>query len=516
MAKQEPLFDLIQSLSQTEKRYFKLHSSMQFPGEQKNYVQLFELIEKQARSASGYDEDLILKQMQVKYFSQLKRHLHTKIMESLRAYHAGESIDVQVHAHIQDFEILLQKSLYRQSRKSLDRARKLAEKHERFTEIIRINKLETKLLRAENDLDRLDRHIEQAHGDLDNIVQRIESEIAFDKAFVHIIKFNKEFEFVRSAKELAVLQEILEQQIPKTDPDSLSVDARLKHFYIHGLYWFFVADFERSAEWFGKHLSCIEDNDWIIQEQMPTYVRALGNNALLHLKLNKYDVFKASLEKLQNIKQQPQQIQAYIDYSSYMFRLMYHTQIGEFSEAVKCVDSERHHIDKIQHEITEKDILYVERTYVLFKTMIAYLGTGELRKALRILNEFLNSADTDLKQDSYCVARIINLFIHYELGNADLLEYNLKSTYRFLNKKERLYQFETVMMNFVKKALDINNPKELAAAFKTLKAEIEPLAQQEFERNVFDHFDFISWLNAKIEGRSFADVVQKSSPALPK
>ncbi len=508
MAKREPLFDLIQSLTQTEKRYFKLFSAMQFGGDQKNYAQLFELIEKQGRSAASYDESALLKKMPSKYFSQLKRHLHTKIMESLRAYHAGESIDVQIHAHIHDFEILLQKSLYRQSGKSLQKARRLAENHERFAEIIRINKLETKLLRTQNDLDQLDQHIEKVQHDLTHIVRRIEDEVAFDKAFVHIIKWNKELEFVRSAEELAALDKIFERQLPDAQVADLSVDALLKLYYIKGLYAFFTGNFAQSAVHFQKHLECIEANSWVIAEQMPTYVRALGNHALLHLKLNHFQDFADGLERLKGIKQQSHQIQQYVDYSVYMFELMFYTQTGQFEKAVQNIEGRDDEIGKIEQLIEQQNIMYTERTYVLFKSMIAYLGSGNLRQALRMLNTFLNSADTDLKQDSYCMARIINLFVHFELGNADLLEYNLKSTYRFLNKKERLYRFETVMMDFIQNALEITSESALRNAFADLKKQIQPLEEQEFERNVFDHFDFISWLDAKVERKTFAELVQ--------
>jgi tetratricopeptide (TPR) repeat protein len=515
MAKQEPLFDLVSSLSQTEKRYFKLYSSMQFAGEKKNYAQLFELIEQQTRSASGYDEAAILATLPIKYFSQLKQHLHVKIMESLRAYHAGESIDVQIQAHVHDFEILLKKSLYRQSRKALEKARKLAEKFERYTEIIRINKLETKLLRTENDVDRLDRHIQQVHAEIDAIVERITHEIAFDKAFVHIIKWNKKVEFVRNADEMQTLKAVFDAQLPDADPARLSVDARLKYFYVKGLYFFFLGDFEQSCTYFQDHLACIEANQWIINEQLPTYVRALGNYALLNLKLNRFEAFADGVQRLQNIEKQSTQIQQYADYSAYTFKLMYFTQIGQFEKAVDCIEQNTSAIKAIEERIEAQNILYTEHTYVLFKSMIAYLGVGDLRKALRILSNFLNSGNADLKQDSYCMGRIINLFIHFELGNADLLEHNLKSTYRFLNKKERLYHFETEMMNFITKALEITSPKELQAAFETLKSKIAPLAQQEFERNVFDHFDFIAWLDAKIENRPLSQIVQRKFPTNP-
>ena len=51
------LFDLIHSLTKSEKRYFKLMSSRHAIGGENNYIVLFDAIEKQ----SIYDEDKIFK-----------------------------------------------------------------------------------------------------------------------------------------------------------------------------------------------------------------------------------------------------------------------------------------------------------------------------------------------------------------------------------------------------------------------------------------------------------------------
>ncbi|MCT4560919.1 MAG: hypothetical protein N4A41_06035 [Crocinitomicaceae bacterium] len=48
----ESIFELIRSLTKSEKRYFKLHASRHTIGEENNYVTLFDYIDKQA----AYDE----------------------------------------------------------------------------------------------------------------------------------------------------------------------------------------------------------------------------------------------------------------------------------------------------------------------------------------------------------------------------------------------------------------------------------------------------------------------------
>ena len=45
---------------------------------------------------------------------------------------------------------------------------------------------------------------------------------------------------------------------------------------------------------------------------------------------------------------------------------------------------------------------------------------GKFEDALTFINEYLNTADPKLKQDSYCIARVINLLIHFEKSSSNL------------------------------------------------------------------------------------------------
>ncbi|MFL2570564.1 MAG: hypothetical protein ACJ0QL_01640 [Parvicellaceae bacterium] len=63
------LFDLISSLTMSEKRYFKLFSSRHVIGESNDYIHLFNAIEKQ----KVYSEDVLKKASYVKNLSQEKK-----------------------------------------------------------------------------------------------------------------------------------------------------------------------------------------------------------------------------------------------------------------------------------------------------------------------------------------------------------------------------------------------------------------------------------------------------------
>ena len=103
------LFDLIQSLTVSEKRYVKVFTA-RYKGD-KNYLRLFDAINKQ----EVYDEAALLKKFRKEKFTRqinyTKNSLYNLILKSLQAYH-DKSIETQLSDYSQQVEILYHKGLY--------------------------------------------------------------------------------------------------------------------------------------------------------------------------------------------------------------------------------------------------------------------------------------------------------------------------------------------------------------------------------------------------------------------
>ena len=124
------LFDLIKSLTKSEKRFFKLSSSLQ-SGE-KNYLKIFDYIEKQKK----YDEEELKNNFSkttfIRHLPSEKNHLYKLILKSLRAYYSDQSVSSQLKQEIKNVDILYKKALYKECRKFVKRAKKMAMDHEKF------------------------------------------------------------------------------------------------------------------------------------------------------------------------------------------------------------------------------------------------------------------------------------------------------------------------------------------------------------------------------------------------
>ena len=130
MSKKDHLYELIQSLAKSEKRYFKIY----FAGDKKEqkYLQLYDVIEK----AKVYDEKKIKISIKdpyiTKHFAETKYYLYQLILKVLKHYRTENSVDNLLIEKIQNIEVLIQKALWEQAISELHKAKNMAYDYERF------------------------------------------------------------------------------------------------------------------------------------------------------------------------------------------------------------------------------------------------------------------------------------------------------------------------------------------------------------------------------------------------
>ena len=127
---------------------------------------------------------------------------------------------------------------------------------------------------------------------------------------------------------------------------------------------------------------------------------------------------------------------------------------------------------------------------------------NDYHKALQQVNTILNIKDFGIREDIIKELKLLNIIVHYELGNEELLPSLCKSTNRHFEKKGEFTQIEKLLLNFFSNTiLKADTKQEKKNAFVELKKELAPLLSK---KKVYE-FDFISWIESKIEGRSFVE-----------
>ena len=150
MKKKDNLFQLIKSLSKSEKRFFKIYSERHVIGERNNYVRLFDALDRQKK----YNEQAILKKFAnekfIRRLAVAKSYLYELILKSMNMYHAQNSIDAQIRELLGNVQFLYEKSLYSQADKLVNKAKKMVNDYEKWSFLVEIFRWEKKLLDAQS------------------------------------------------------------------------------------------------------------------------------------------------------------------------------------------------------------------------------------------------------------------------------------------------------------------------------------------------------------------------------
>ena len=159
----------------------------------------------------------------------------------------------------------------------------------------------------------------------------------------------------------------------------------------------------------------------------------------------------------------------------------------------------------------ENQLNSVRKAFFYFNIAIIYFGAKKYNDALKWTNRLLNDIDISKSLDIYCFGQLLNLLIHIELNNKNLLPYALRSTQRYLSTRNRYFKFESSFLDLIGKLL--RSPDRIAEneQYEVFLEKMRELEDDQLERSAFEYFDFISWAEAKSSGREFGDVVREKA-----
>ncbi|MEP7146932.1 MAG: hypothetical protein ABI792_07970 [bacterium] len=500
----DDLFQLIKSLDQSEKRYFKIFATMHVKGSDHNkYVKLFDAIEVQ----NDYDEEEIRKQFKKeKFLNQLhvaKNYLYNNILKSLRLYHSDKSKLNELIDILRDVQILYDKSLYKQCRKLLDKAKKIAYAYEKHSQIIAVLDWEKTLARTSSYAESNEKELLEFYDEHNIAIERLSNINEYWKLTMKSFFLRKKQGEIRDKAELKKFNEIINHPLLQTEKNATSFLSKTFYFNIKGLYYFTNKDFKNLLQHCLKLVDLLENNPLLMKED--NYITSLYNLLLVQLELKKYDNALNTITKLRELKTNSPTMQARIFVTSYDTELNLYLKTGEFSKGIPLVNEIESGLEKFKDKINKE-------SEVLFAYNISYLffGLGDYDSSLKWINIIINDKELNIREDIQCFARILNLLIHYELGNYDLIEYIIKSTRRYLSNKNKLNKFELIVLNYIRKLINANTKDDKIFIYREWKKELNAISDDLLEIKAFEYFDFISWLDCNTKGKSFSEIVKEN------
>ncbi len=509
--KSDPLFQLIKSLTKTEKRHFRLFVNRSGNTDDVKFIKLFDAME----AMKVYDDKLILKKVPtIKkiQFSNQKAHLYKQILASLRHYHIGQNIDIQLRENLDHAKVLYNKGFYKQALKMLDKTKTVAQETKHFAIALEVMEFE-KLIESEYITRSIENKAEQLTKEVNDTTEIIVSGHQLSNLSLNLYSLFLKNGYAKTQEEFKEVTSFFEENMPKVSYDQLTFYEKL--YFHQSFVWYnrivqnFPNAYKHSLEW----VNLFKSDDLMAQKQSVLFIKGYRNLLDSLFQLQYYSKFSEVIKEVEELSTNKLIVKD-LNTEVLVFKFLYIAKInkyfmeGQFDKGVELIPEILEKLKKYEGKIDPERVLMF---YYKFASL--YFGNDNYRKTIFYLNQIIYFKDVKLREDIHCFARILNLIAHFEDGQDFHLEYQIKSTFQFIGKMNDQGAVQKEIIKFLRKTGKIT-PDQLKGEFINLYNRLSELNHNLYERRPFLYLDILSYLKSRIEKRPVAEVVREKFEGL--
>ncbi|MDO7851195.1 hypothetical protein [Hymenobacter convexus] len=502
----EPVFQLIKSLTRSEKRHFRLFTNRPGATEDLKFLQLFDALDAQ----ETYDEAQVLAQVPALkrvQLANLKANLYRQLLASLRVYHAGQNPDIQLHEQLDYARVLYNKGFYQQALRMLERVKQQARQAE-MPHIVLLALDFEKLIESQYITRSLKDRAETLTTEAVDTVAHLTSQHALSNAALRLYGLYLKAGHARNRADHERIKAFFKDNLPAIEERTAGFFEKLYFYQAHVWYHTLNQDFRAGYRHAQKWVDLFEAAPAMKELQTMLYIKGLHNLLASLYNMLYYSRFVQVLRTLEDFAAS-QTRRSSPNTEILLFQYLYTNRInayfleGRFTEGLGIIPEL---LEQLEHF---KGQLDMHRTLVFYyKIASLYFGSGEYGKAIEYLNLIIQHRDLSLREDLQCFARILNLIAHYEAGDDASLEYQIRSVYHFLGKMDEQQPMQVEIFRFLRQLGSIA-PPQVREAFIALKEKLQIIAANPYESRPFLYLDIISWLESKISNVSVQDVMKQ-------
>lgn len=474
----EVLYELIHGLSISEKIHFKRNAKVHDANEKKNYLKIYEAIEKM----DHYDKEVFIAQFKgstiEKYLSSEVDYLKNKILISLFNSSLVSSKRNKIQKGILEIEVLANKGFQKEAIKKVNFIKKGALLQEEFMFILRLIELEEIIFFKQGVIGYKDKllRLREERNKVSSLIQnlndyRLLREEIREFQFSSHLNMNKDQAF----KDLCNNPLI-------TEPERcMSFRSKEHWLYFQVLMNYLKRDFAvglsislEYVEFMNQHAHLFD-----VSKILPAL-----SNYIYHAALNRdRQHFDQGIEMLGQLSRNK-------DVSKHYFKYILYTRSLEF--AYYAGDHEM-----MEQKLAEAVTFIEEEHQYLEEAQIQYLYMVIVRSAIVLQNSKMGMLYSNLWIQRGVLAyrkvqsRLFSIIVHYELGHLDLVQSEVILLKKLEHENLREQLLIRAFCSFLNKLIKYpNRKKDLIKSFQSDLANIS-----KSNRNYFDFisFDYYQW-----------------------
>ena len=496
-------------MSRAEKRYFKLHTSRHLVAGHSNHQELFDAI----AIMPAYDEKALRKRFAgaafMRRFSITKRRLYETVLASLDAFHADSSIDDKLRRMLHHVELLYRRALYADANKVLHGARSLARANDRQALLLQIAEWERRSMERCN----------YSGVNADDLAQRARSVAGLADEWQEVdslwqIKSASFLLIYRSGqapgpKELEQLAALAQEPLLADGVRLTSARARFLKHHVRSALAYAQNDLVACERQLSACADVLRKEQKHFQEEPDLMLGVMGNLAHVRMRLGRH---QEALDGFREFRKLPLmmatvpspdlEMKLFVMGSSLELSVL--SAKGEFGKAVEQLNALEQGLEQFgdRASTVRRAELSLQAAYVCF-------GAGEYDRSLRWCNRLLNERRVEAHTELHALGRMLNLVVLVELGKEELLAYLVRNTQRTLKQHSGPFMLELVLLEHAQGLAGSRSTKLRKGLWQSLLQELEAAANEPRERSVMDRIDLISWARAKMDDKSFSELVRE-------
>lgn len=276
------LFELIQTLAVSEKRYFKVYASSNKTTDI-NYVALFDALCELDR----YNEKALIARLARKNknntekrpaasLNQDMQYLYKVILQAMRQYNHERFAHIRIRDMIGEAIFLRDRGLYKQAKKRIVKAKRLSKEFHNNVALLELNRLERTLIWSLEEADE-EAKIASLIAEKNKIMEALNEEMAYEDLYAIVSNaINRQNLFIANDEKTAALVSKIDALFSEKEPDELSDFAQLRRHQIGALHKMAENQQEECRINIDKLLGWWDDRQYLMQEDFFRYQVSLS------------------------------------------------------------------------------------------------------------------------------------------------------------------------------------------------------------------------------------------------
>jgi tetratricopeptide (TPR) repeat protein len=495
------LYELIQSMSASEKRYFKVFASRHTQKGKNHYMDIFEIMNAQ----SSYDEAFILQKLPDdkarRQFPVMKNYLYKLVLKSLRNFHSGRTIDFRLKELLMNAELLQRRGLHNQCFKQLEKTRQLALAHEKFEYLLEVGAMQLSLAmetKAKH-LERLEHSMDEIFADTNRWFDHYRQIQAFRKLSLQMLLLNRREQHISNQEVRSAYEKIIGDPIMLDLKGSDPVRAHFFAYQSQFIYHFAAGDQNKAFDYVSRIVEVLEDNPHLVEERQENYVHSLQNMVVISTLCRPPEESLRLIDRLKGFADRFPKVKFSRKLHSNALLFAYNVEL-QLLLGNRKMEQAADLLPELIKLLENNELRYnLNEGYVLLALYLqianVYLYLKDFDRALSFVNRILNQEGMNEEYELYLYTRIMRVMIMFDAGDIESLEYALQSLHRFLNKRKKKYRFEKALLKFLRRSFELADRKAIVPHLQKLQDELQSIIEDPEEPYHIRHFGIMAWLD---------------------